>query len=123
TAIEQFPSGHSNLTYLVRAGDREVVLRRPPVGSQVKSAHDMGREHRVLTRLSGRYEAPRPLASCDDPGVIGAPFYVMERIGGAILRRKVPAGFELGEARARALGQALVDKLAKLHAIDWREAG
>lgn len=121
--ILQYPSGHSNLTYLVRAGERDMVLRRPPVGSQVKSAHDMGREVRVLGRLAGLYEAPRPLASCDDASVLGAPFYVMERIAGAILRRKPPEGFALGPERARKLGEAFVAQLAKLHAIDWREAG
>ncbi|HXO20764.1 MAG TPA: phosphotransferase, partial [Thermoanaerobaculia bacterium] len=72
--LEQFPGGRSNLTYLLRAGDRELVLRRPPVGSQVKTAHDMGREHRVLSALRGVYpKAPRVLAAGDDPAVIGAP--------------------------------------------------
>ena len=74
-AIEQFPGGHSNLTYLVRVGERELVLRRPPVGSKVKSAHDMGREVRVLSRLAPAWPpAPRPIAECDDPSVLGAPF-------------------------------------------------
>ncbi|HEV7516253.1 MAG TPA: phosphotransferase, partial [Thermoanaerobaculia bacterium] len=66
--VEQFPGGHSNLTYLIRQGDRELVLRRPPVGSAVKTAHDMGREYRVLSRLGPLYpRAPRALAACDDP--------------------------------------------------------
>ena len=90
--VLQFPKGHSNLTYLVRVGERELVLRRPPFGSKVKSAHDMGREYRVLSRLSPVWElAPRPLAHCDDRAVLGAPFYVMERIRGIVLRlRQVP---------------------------------
>src|SRR4051812_48833098 len=83
--VLQFPSGHSNLTYLLRAGERELVLRRPPFGTKVKTAHDMGREYKILARLSTVYPpAPRPLAYCDDPAVLGAPFYVMERIRGLI---------------------------------------
>src|SRR4051812_26648778 len=91
--IEQFPRGHSNLTYLLRLGDAELVLRRGPFGNQVKSAHDMGREYRVLSQLSAVYPpAPRPLDYCDDPAVIGAPFYVMERRRGVILRADLPPG-------------------------------
>ncbi len=86
--IEQFPGGHSNLTYLVRAGGRELVLRRPPFGSTVQTAHDMGREFRVLSRLPDRLLRRRraPSPHCDDPAVIGAPFYLMERVRGVILR-------------------------------------
>src|SRR6185295_4684586 len=84
--IEQFPGGHSNLTYLLRLGDRELVLRRPPFGSKVKTAHDMGREFRVLSRLYAAYpKAPRALLHCDAPEVIGAPFYIMERVRGIVL--------------------------------------
>src|SRR5437763_8121941 len=78
--VEQFPHGHSNLTYLLRLGEAEWVLRRPPFGNQVKTAHDMGREYRVLSRLCDIYPpAPRPLLYCEDEAVLGAPFYVMER--------------------------------------------
>src|SRR5437879_13436339 len=78
--VEQFPHGHSNLTYLLRLGNEELVLRRPPFGNQVKSAHDMSREYRVLSKLSAVYPAaPRPYVYCDDDSVLGAPFYVMER--------------------------------------------
>src|SRR5215469_7875767 len=93
--VEQFPSGHSNLTYSVSLGEKEMVLRRPPFGSKVKSAHDMGREYHVLEKLHAAYPAPRPLVYCTDESVIGAPFYVMERVHGIILRRDLPAGFEL----------------------------
>ena len=69
--VEQFPHGHSNLTYLVRLGDREIVLRRPPFGNRVKTAHDMGREYRILSRLCRAYEpAPCPLLFCDDEGLL-----------------------------------------------------
>ncbi|HEX4965215.1 MAG TPA: phosphotransferase family protein [Thermoanaerobaculia bacterium] len=123
--IEQFPGGHSNLTYLLRFGDRELVLRRPPFGSKVKTAHDMGREFRVLSRLYKLYpKAPRALFHCDDPEVIGAPFYVMERVRGVILRQqKPPAGVDLNPERMRALSEAAVDGLAELHGVDYRAAG
>src|SRR3569832_1574511 len=86
--ISQFPGGYSNLTYLVRCGDRELVLRRPPFGSKVKSAHDMGREFRILSALHPIYaKVPRPLSYCDDDSVLGAPFYLMERVPGVILRK------------------------------------
>lgn len=128
--IEQFPGGHSNLTYLLRFaggedGDRELVLRRPPFGSRVKTAHDMGREHRVLSRLWAVYpKAPRALACCDDPAVIGAPFYVMERVRGVILRhQKPPAGIDLTPETLRRISAAAVDGLAELHAVDFEAAG
>jgi aminoglycoside phosphotransferase (APT) family kinase protein len=123
-AIEQFPGGHSNLTYLVRIGERELVLRRPPVGSKVKSAHDMGREVKVLSRLAPAWPpAPRPLAECDDPSVLGAPFYLMERKRGLILRRELPPGFAIDPPTARRLSEALAGGLAELHAIDFAAIG
>jgi aminoglycoside phosphotransferase (APT) family kinase protein len=124
-AIEQFPGGHSNLTYLLRFGDRELVLRRPPFGSKVKTAHDMGREFRVLSRLYAAYpKAPRALVHCDDPELIGAPFYVMERMRGVILRQqKPPAGIDLNPQRMRAISEAAVNGLAELHDVDYRAAG
>src|SRR5947209_80408 len=89
--VEQFPHGHSNLTYLLRQGGSEWVLRRPPFGNQVKTAHDMGREYRVLSRLSVVFPpAPRPLVYCEDDSVLGVPFYVMERRRGVILRKALP---------------------------------
>src|SRR5690349_11169696 len=80
-SVEHVVFGFSNLTYRVRIGDRDLILRRPPVGAHVKSGHDMGREYRVLAALAPIYPyAPRPLAFCDDDSVIGAPFYIMERV-------------------------------------------
>src|ERR1051326_4089018 len=110
--IRQFPSGHSNLTYSVSLGRQEMVLRRPPFGSKVKSAHDMGREYHVLSRLHGAYPAPRPLLYCTDESVIGAPFYLMDRVRGVILRRKLPEGFTLDPATARKLSESFIDNLA-----------
>jgi aminoglycoside phosphotransferase (APT) family kinase protein len=123
--IEQFPGGHSNLTYLIRVGERDLVLRRPPFGSKVKTAHDMGREFRVLSRLWSVYpKAPRAILHCDDPEVIGAPFYVMERVRGVILRhQKPPAGVDLHPEVMRRLSEAAVDGLAELHAVDYEAAG
>ena len=122
--VQQFPGGHSNLTYLVTVGERELVLRRPPVGSKVKSAHDMGREVRVLSRLAPAWPpAPRPIASCEDPSVIGSPFYLMERKRGVILRREPPAGLVIDAKAARRLSELLVDGLAELHAIDYAAIG
>src|SRR5208282_1701381 len=102
--VEQFPSGHSNLTYLVRLGGREMVLRRPPFGSKVKSAHDMGREYRVLSNVHPAYSpAPKVLLYCDDESILGAPFYLMEPIRGIILRREPPAGLPFPAETARRL--------------------
>lgn len=86
-AIEQFPAGSSNLTYLIKAGDEEFVLRRPPFGNTVKTAHDMRREFDVLSKLSVVYpQAPKPLVFCDDGSVTGSEFYLMERRRGLVIR-------------------------------------
>jgi aminoglycoside phosphotransferase (APT) family kinase protein len=121
--VEQFPHGHSNLTYLVRLGDREMVLRRPPFGNRVKTAHDMGREFRILSRLCRVYEpAPCPLLYCDDEGVLGAPFYLMERRRGIIIR-KPPGDRPIPPETVRRLCESLVEGLARLHALDYEAAG
>src|SRR4051812_8328669 len=122
--VEQFAEGHSNLTYLLRLGEDGLVLRRGPFGNRVKTAHDMGREYRVLSKLWAVYPpAPRPLLFCEDPGVMDAPFYVMERRRGIILRRHPPPGLAIDPPEARRLSTALVDALAHLHSIDYRAAG
>jgi aminoglycoside phosphotransferase (APT) family kinase protein len=123
-AVEQFPHGHSNLTYLLRLGDAELVLRRPPFGNQVKTAHDMGREYRVLSKLSAVFApAPRPYLYCEDDGVLGAPFYVMERRRGVVLRQTDAPGVALDPPAARRLCLALIDNLALLHSLDYQAAG
>lgn len=122
--IEQFRGGHSNLTYLLRYGERELVLRRPPRGSKVATAHDMGREFRVLSALSKHYDkAPRPINHCENADIIGAPFYLMERVDGIVLRRKAPAELNLDAQRCKRLCQNLVDTLAELHTIDFKDIG
>ena len=119
-SVLQFPRGHSNLTYLLRAGEREVVLRRPPFGVKVKSAHDMKREYDILSALKGVYpRAPRPIAFCDDESLIGARFYLMERVRGVILRgAEPPPGITFAPELLRGTSTALVDNLADLHAVD-----
>lgn len=120
-ALHQFPGGASNLTYLLRYGERELVLRRPPPGAKAKSAHDMLREAQVMTALRPHFaQAPRILATCSDPAVLGCDFYVMERLPGVILRRDLPAGLGLDEAGVRALCRGFIDKLVELHRVDTR---
>ena len=122
--IEQFPAGFSNLTYLLRAGDRELVLRRPPVGAKIKTAHDMSREYRILSHLYPVYKkVPRPLLFCDDESILGAPFYVMERVTGVILRAQQPKGFDLAPELMRRLSETFVETLAEIHEIDYEAAG
>ena len=124
-SVLQFRQGHSNLTYLVRLGEREAVLRRAPFGAQVKTAHDMRREFTILSALQGAYRrAPRPIAFCDDESIIGARFYLMERVRGVVLRGDAaPPGVELSRGLLRATSTALVDNLAELHAVDLARAG
>lgn len=122
--VEQFPAGHSNLTYFVGLGPLELVLRRPPFGSKVKSAHDMGREYRVLSKLHQAYPpAPEPLLHCEDESILGAPFYAMRRIRGVILRRDPPAGLEISPDVARRMGLSFIGNLAQLHDLDYEQVG
>jgi aminoglycoside phosphotransferase (APT) family kinase protein len=124
-SVRQFRAGHSNLTYLVGVGGREAVLRRGPFGARVKTAHDMGREWKLLTALQGAYRrAPRPLAFCADEAVLGAPFYLMERVRGVILRGDGSgSGLALGPEILRATSTALVDHLVELHAVELERSG
>lgn len=122
--IEQFPSGFSNLTYLLRIGDRELVLRRPPIGAKIKTAHDMSREYRILGHLHPVYgKVPRPLLFCEDEAVLGAPFYVMERVKGIILRAQPQRGLDLSAEMMRRLSETFVDNLVEIHSIDYEAAG
>jgi aminoglycoside phosphotransferase (APT) family kinase protein len=123
--IWQFPGGHANLTYLVHYPTANYVLRRPPHGDLAPGSHDMSREYRVLSRLYRVYPpAPRAFAFCDDPSVAGAPFFVMERRHGVVVRREVPAAFGGGADRDanRKLSQVMLDALVALHAVDPKAA-
>jgi len=122
--VEQFPGGYSNLTYLLRLNDREFVLRRPPFGANIKGGHDMGREYRILSALINTYgKVPKPLLYCEDETVLGAPFYVMERVQGVILRNKLPRGFEIEPDLMKKICFALNDALVELHALDVNAVG
>jgi aminoglycoside phosphotransferase (APT) family kinase protein len=127
-AVRQFPSGFSNLTFLVSTADRSLVLRRPPHGVAVGIAHNMGREHDLLEALwTNGIAVPRPLARCDDAQIIGAPFYVMEYVDGVILRGAHPDELPQDPADAHAtltrLSETFVATLARLHAVDTKAEG
>ncbi|MEI4273167.1 phosphotransferase family protein [Klenkia sp. LSe6-5] len=116
--VSLLSGGRSNLTYVLTDGDREWILRRPPLGHVLATAHDMGREYRVMSALAGT-DVPVPTTTgfCDDPGVIGASFYVMDRVQGSVLRTAQDMA-AVPVHQAPALATAFVDSLAALHAID-----
>jgi aminoglycoside phosphotransferase (APT) family kinase protein len=117
--IEQFPNGHSNLVYLIRAGGREYVLRRPPLGPVAPKAHDMAREFRVLAAVHPYFrEAPRVVLLCENPSVIGATFFLMQRRKGVVLREAAPAEWEAIAGYPRLVSEAFVDCLVRLHSVD-----
>lgn len=120
-ALKQFPSGFSNLTYLVTSGNREWVLRCPPNGRKVASAHDMAREYGTLRDLAGHFDfAPKAELLCEDESVVGKPFYVMERMKGVILRRRDPSHSGLSAQDFRFVCERLVDIQSELHKLDHR---
>ena len=124
--VEQFGGGHANLTYLLRFGAQDYVLRRPPLGPVAPGSHDMARECRVLSVLHRAYPlAPRAHLFCDDPAVIGAPFFVMERRRGIVVRLAIPPAFGGGADAAtnRRISEVLIDALADLHQVDPRAVG
>lgn len=122
--IRQFPSGYSNLTYLLTMGDQEWVLRRPPMGTKAETAHDMGREYRILKALGPVFAyCPHPLAYTEDPAIMGCPFYIMERLHGIILRKDLPPGLSFTPRQARGLCEHLVDVHVNLHRIDFKAVG
>ncbi|MGD2272971.1 MAG: phosphotransferase family protein, partial [Desulfobacterales bacterium] len=122
--IRQFPHGHSNLTYLITIGDREMVLRRPPFGTKAETAHDMNREYRILAAIKAVFPyGPRPLVYAEDESIIGCPFYLMERVPGIIIRRDLPAGLDLMPRQVRHLFEGLVKVQVELHAIDYHKIG
>jgi aminoglycoside phosphotransferase (APT) family kinase protein len=117
--VAQFPGGHSNLTYLVRFGGGELVIRRPPLGPVAPTAHDMAREYRWLAALHPVFElAPRPYLLCEDTTIIGSVFYVMERRRGMVVRHEEPLGLANRPEERRRVSEAMIDTLASLHAVD-----
>jgi aminoglycoside phosphotransferase (APT) family kinase protein len=128
--VRQFGGGHANLTYLLRYGEGddavEYVLRRPPLGPVAPGAHDMEREHKVLSTLWRAFPlAPRAYLFCADPALLGAPFFVMERRHGVVVRGAIPEAFGGGrdEVANRKLSEVVVDTLAAFHAADPARAG
>jgi aminoglycoside phosphotransferase (APT) family kinase protein len=122
--IELLSGGRSNLTYKVIAPDRVWVLRRPPLGHVLPTAHDMAREYRVLTALNDTaVPSPRTWALCDDPAVNEQPFYVMDYHEGAIMGESVPEGFAESLEDRRKMSMALIDTLVKLHDVDYNAVG
>jgi aminoglycoside phosphotransferase (APT) family kinase protein len=117
--------GHSNLTYkVVDAAGRETVLRRPPLSHVLASAHDMGREHKIISALHPtNVPVPKPLGFCADAGVNGAPFYVMDYVPGIVLHDVTIALRELDERERRSTGESFIDVLADLHVLDPDEIG
>src|ERR1700712_56787 len=122
--ISQFPGGASNLTYLLKYPGQELVLRRPPFGHKAKSAHDMGREFRILNQLKHAFPyCPKAYVHCTDESVIGAEFYVMERVKGIILRSELPGELNFDAAQTQALCKSFIDKLVDLHQVDYNACG
>jgi aminoglycoside phosphotransferase (APT) family kinase protein len=119
--IRRFPGGFSNLTYLLRTDEGQFVLRRPPKGAAIKTAHDMGREYRILSALYPHYpKIPKPLHSCDDPSVIGVSFYIMQKVEGLILRGATPPSSTLPWSK---MAETLIHNLADLHSILEKTTG
>lgn len=122
--VRQFGGGHANLTYLLAFADAQYVLRRPPLGPVAPSAHDMQREHRVLSRLWERFPlAPRSFVLCTDPAIIGADFHVLERKEGFVLRATNPEETEGKPELCRRIGEMMADTLADFHGVDPEAVG
>ncbi|HJT57374.1 MAG TPA: phosphotransferase family protein [Ktedonobacteraceae bacterium] len=122
--VRQFPSGASNLTYLLQVGDWEGVLRRPPFGPVPPKAHDMEREAGLLRKISPVFPlAPMPYFFCNDLSILGVPFYVMERRKGVVVNDAFPPGVTPTEELCSRMSQTVVETLVQIHAIDWQAAG
>lgn len=122
--VEQFPKGFSNLTYLLKKGKQQLILRRPPFGANIKSAHDMSREFNILSKLTGHYsKIPHPLLYCEEESVIGAPFYIMERVNGVILRPHMPKEMIPEPDTMAAIAHSFITDFVGLHSIDYERAG
>lgn len=122
--VEQFPSGASNLTYLITAGDWQAVLRRPPFGPLPPKAHDMQREYALLEKLNRSFPlAPRPYVYSDAADVLGCPFYIMEYRKGISLDSKFPEGITPSVSLCRAISETVVDTMASLHQVDYIASG
>jgi aminoglycoside phosphotransferase (APT) family kinase protein len=124
-SITQFPGGFSNLTYLIKAGTNEFVLRKPPIGANIKSAHDMSREFRVLTllRQAGYSKVPEVVHLCEDESIIGQKFYIMKRVNGVILRNRIPKDLTISPDTFLELSKSTIDGLVDLHNLNLQSNG
>ncbi|MEP6871836.1 MAG: phosphotransferase family protein [Anaerolineaceae bacterium] len=120
--VQKHVAGFSNETFFVTRGEDRWVLRRPPRGPLLPTAHDVVREYRFISALYGNARVPQPIAVCEDVAVIGAPFYLMGRCEGEVIRAEMPAAYDTPQDRLT-VAEELVDGLVELHAVDWRAAG
>ena len=122
--VTQYSGGASNWTYRLAYDSHDLILRRPPAGTKAKSAHDMGREYRIQRALKPVFPyVPAMRAFCEDPSVIGADFYVMDRVSGIIPRKNMPRGVDLDRDTVRQLCLNVLDTMVELHQVDYRAAG
>ncbi|MCC2618150.1 phosphotransferase family protein [Aestuariibacter halophilus] len=122
--VSQYSGGASNWTYCLTFANREIILRRAPRGTKAKGAHDMGREYRLQKALKPVYPyVPEMLAHCDDAALIGAEFYVMEKLTGIIPRKNLPRGLAMSAEQVRTLCTNALDSLIELHQVDYKAAG
>lgn len=122
--ILQFSAGHSNLTYQIKIGEWEAVLRRPPLGPVAPKAHDMEREYKILSEINPLFSpAPKPILFSDDQSVVGSPFFIMERKHGVVIDSAFPEGIKATPEVCRSLSELMVDNLVKLHSIDYTKTG
>ena len=120
--VQVHTAGYSNITFYVTRGSEKWVLRRPPTGNLLPTAHDVLREYRFISALHGKARVPRPVLACDDTSVIGAPFYLMDRVSGTEIRDTIPAPYD-NPAGRRQMAEEMIDTLVELHAVDWTETG
>ncbi len=121
--VVRHEAGYSNETFYVTCGAHRWVLRRPPRGELLPTSHDVLREWRVISALYGTgVRVPRPIVACEDPSVIGAPFYLMERVDGAVVRDAIPTALDTPNQRRR-MAEELIRALVEIHAADWETAG
>ncbi|MEH7076770.1 phosphotransferase family protein [Neobacillus drentensis] len=122
--ILQFSAGHSNLTYQIKKGNWEAVLRRPPLGPVAPKAHDMEREYKILSDLHPIFPtAPKPLLFSNNESIVGSPFFLMERKNGYVIDTSFPDGISVTDDLCRNLSEIMVDRLVELHSLDYRQTG
>ena len=120
----QFPSGFSNLTYLIKSNNKEYILRKPPIGAKIKSGHDMNREFNVLSALDKDYKkSPTPIHYCNDISIIGSDFYIMERIRGTVLRSNNYKKILTDKTKYNFIASEFVDTLVELHKLNIEKIG